>query len=133
MVGEHGSEPRLIFGSISISCRADDETIVSIRHFILQGSSQWVIDQKVTEYGNICQIGSPMLVLKQNDDERTRLSLVKLDRLLYMPASRLGLHATANITNAFLLQTFRPAHGLISGTSLTAYSVMSADTSITVT
>lgn len=57
---------------------------------VLDSSSQWVIDQNVTEQGDICQIGSPELVLQSINGSKTAFTLVKRDRLLYMLSSCFG-------------------------------------------
>lgn len=93
--GNHASEPRKINGSISLPCRTDTNTVVWIRHLVLDGSSQWVIGQNVTSFGNICQIGNPLLVLQQEHNDTISFPLTKVNRLLYMPTSYFGTESNA--------------------------------------
>lgn len=90
-VGEHASEPRKIIGSILIPCRADNNALIWIRHLVLDDSSQWVVGQNVTCHGNICQIGQPRLLLRDDVADNIQLSLIKRSRLLYFPTSSYGL------------------------------------------
>lgn len=86
-VCDYASEPLRIIDSISLPCRCDETTTVWIRYLKLDGGLQWVIHQIVTEYGNICQIGSPQLVLQKHSDEKITFTLLRIYRLFHMRIS----------------------------------------------
>lgn len=83
--GEHASRPRKILGSLAIPCRSDCGVNALIKHVVLDGRSQWVIEQNITGSGNICQINSPMLTAGKSESKMISFSLIKLNNLLYMP------------------------------------------------
>lgn len=84
-------------GSIPIPCRSDNNSTVLICDLVLQGLLQWAIGQNVAEYGNIYQIGEPMIVLGQNNENPVTLTLTKVDRLHNMPASCFRLNDLFNL------------------------------------
>lgn len=94
-VDDYASGPRHIFGSISLPCCTDKNVVVWMRHLVLDGSSQWVVGQNVMQYGDICQISSLQLVLQPESGDKIAFSLVKIDRLLYMPSMCFGTTNTA--------------------------------------
>lgn len=44
----HASDKRLIFGSVVLSALSEDGAEISIRHFVIHGSSQWVTGSNIT-------------------------------------------------------------------------------------
>lgn len=109
--GDHSSEPRKILGSIALLCRTEDGVIIWIRHLALEGSSQWVVGQNIPSFGDICQMGQPRLVLQGANSENIVLLLMKIDRLLYLPAQCFvqSSNKTATTLSASSASTLRPS------------------------
>lgn len=71
--GDHSSDPRRILGSVPLCIKTDEGNVMSVRHLIIEGSSQWVIGRNVTMKCNIQHIGGNKLVLRDsNDTEQLR-------------------------------------------------------------
>ena len=51
--GSHLSDSRRMLGSIMISAKLNDGTMINIRHIVIEGSSQWLIGKNAT---NKCDI-----------------------------------------------------------------------------
>lgn len=81
-VCEQALEPRQIVEFIILLCCADNNNGVWIRHLVLGESSEWVVGQNVTKFGDICQNGLSRLVLHHNGNILTSFLLVKHNRLL---------------------------------------------------
>lgn len=83
--GEHASPPTRILGSISISCLSECGTTVLIRYLVLDESRQWVIGQNVTCNGTICQLDTPSLTVRRNNNDMVKFNLMLINRLLHVP------------------------------------------------
>lgn len=79
-------DPRHILVFISLLCLSADQSTVFIRHLIMYGSSQWVIGLIVTSHGDICQSGSPILVLRDHMNENIFFTIVIVNRLHHLSA-----------------------------------------------
>ena len=64
--GQHASARRPILGSVKIDARSDGGATVSIRHLVLDGSSQWVIGKNVTQHANILHMAENALQFECN-------------------------------------------------------------------
>jgi len=81
-IGSHASKSRRIIGSVVITARSDQGGDVSIRHLVIQGSSQWIIGRNVTSSCNMVRIGRNVLELPGNSGT---VSLVNHDLHCYVP------------------------------------------------
>ena len=66
--GSRSSEKRKLLGSININLTSDQHNLISIRHLIIDGSSQWLIGRNVTKHCNIVHINENKLVLPDQND-----------------------------------------------------------------
>lgn len=64
--GKHASKPRKILESLFLTILSDQGTPVSIRHLLIEGSSQWVIGRNVTANANIIHLNGNFLQLPAN-------------------------------------------------------------------
>lgn len=63
-VGTHSSQAMPIIGSISFNAESDDGINVSIRHLVIEGSSQWIIGRNVTTHCDIIHSNGNYLRMK---------------------------------------------------------------------
>lgn len=55
--GSHSSSKRKIVGSVLLFAKTDNKNTISIRHIVVDGSSQWIIGRNLTRKCNIEYIG----------------------------------------------------------------------------
>ena len=56
-IGSHASAAKRILGSVEILVQSDNGQLISIRHLLISGSSNWVIGRNVTKPCNLEHIG----------------------------------------------------------------------------
>lgn len=103
-------ERRRIVGFTLFQHRTGDNTIVWICHLVLDGSAQYFICQNITFFGDIRQIGKPLLVIQQWHYIMTPFSITKVDPLIHMPGSFLDsmIHHLIMISLTPLLLWYAP-------------------------
>lgn len=82
--GKLSSPLRRIIGSVSLLFVLKYQTIISIRHLILDASRQWVISRIMTVRGNICQIRKPELIMADRDNSTNLLRFMVFTILLFL-------------------------------------------------
>lgn len=85
--GSHASPRRIMLGCVQLSIRTNSGNLITIRHLVIEGSSQWVIGQNVTRRSNIIHIGKTVIeipYLKPAEE----ISMVDLDDHSYILSSR---------------------------------------------
>ena len=78
--GSHSSDCGRMLGSIMISARLDDGTLIKIRHIVIQESSQWLIGWNLTIKCDIIHSSGNYLKLT----DRTEISLKNVDMHSYI-------------------------------------------------
>lgn len=87
-IGHHASHRRRILGSISLHLLTDARVRISVRHVVIDGSSQWALGRNLTSMCNIVHIGSHTLQLPTSDNQvvsmidHNRHSHISLDRFV---------------------------------------------------
>lgn len=81
--GEHSSAVRNMLGSVILSVRAPCGLTVDIRHFVLDGSSQWVVGDNVTSHGITNLLGVSEVILPARD-KLVHLPIHRVKRRLYL-------------------------------------------------
>ena len=61
--GSHSSDSREIIGSVLLTLRSNSGTAVSVRHLVIDGSSQWVIGRNIVRKCNLIYDGCNILEL----------------------------------------------------------------------
>ena len=85
--GEHASPRRRILGSVIFSTLSDQGTPMKIRHLVMEGSSQWLIDRNVTCSCIINHATGNYLEFYVSDSETNNLSMTDFENHSYLPAS----------------------------------------------
>lgn len=85
-VGEHASAARAILGSVEICVRTDSHKLVSIRHLVIAGSSNWIVGRNVTRACNIVHVGNNAIQLPHSNDS---ITMIDSDYHSYIPMSAL--------------------------------------------
>lgn len=80
--GDHASQSRSVIVLIMFKGHSNDNAVAWICHLVLKDSSQLVIRQNITSYGDICQSGQLLLVLHQQNQPRILFFLYRLNHLL---------------------------------------------------
>lgn len=74
--------------------------MTNIRHFVIEGSSQWVIGRNVTSVSNIIHIGNNAIeIIDEHGIEY--ISMINRNRLSYIPISSFKESAKTNIVSKF--------------------------------
>ena len=82
-VGDHASQAKPILGSVLLQAVTDDGVPVSIRHLVIEGSSQWIIGRNVTRNVDIIHSNGNCLKLKNG----SIITLIDHDLHSYVPYS----------------------------------------------
>ena len=85
--GTHSSPQRRILGSVFLNIRSDDGDDISIRHLVLDGSSQWVIGRNVLRHCNIMQLHDYALIIPGHNNNTLRFPLTLHDHHDYLSIS----------------------------------------------
>lgn len=84
---QHHSEGRAILGSVVLPATAPDNSLLLIRHLVLDGSSQWVVGRNVTSRSNILHMDDSFLVTTGLDGAPLRLPPLDRNHHLLLPQS----------------------------------------------
>ena len=85
-LGSHVSPRRRILGSVTLHLMTDSGSLITIRHLVIEGSSQWVLGRNITRTCNILHIGRHALQLPSVSNEF--VSLMDHDRHSHVPIGR---------------------------------------------
>lgn len=81
-IGKHAIEARKIIGSVHLNIKSDNGNSVIIRHFIIKGSSQWVIEMNFMSQCKIEHIGHKKVILPRKVDS---ITIIDEDLYSYVP------------------------------------------------
>lgn len=85
---DHVSPPRCILGSDSFVVNTENGNTAMIRHLVVEGSSQWVINQNVTRQANLIHLRDNCLQVICFDEgfyKFDKISLIDLEYHSYIP------------------------------------------------
>lgn len=109
-VGDHDSPLRRILGSVALHAITDLGKSITIRHIVIEGSSQWIFGRNITRVCNIIHLGRHALQLPCDDPDYLSLidhdnhSHVSLDRFVPPPDHNLlYAHVGTTVTAAPVL------------------------------
>lgn len=85
-LGYHDSPRRSVIGSVTLHLLNDFDSLIKIRHLVIEGSSQWVLGRNINQTCNILHIGCHALQLTSVDNEFA--SFVDHDLHYHVPIDR---------------------------------------------
>lgn len=88
--GEHASPRRRIIGSVVLNIVTDSMNRITIRHLVIEGSSQWILGRNITLLCNIIHLGRHALQMPCGESEY--ISLIDFDRHSHVPIDRFIPH-----------------------------------------
>ena len=82
--GNHASQAKKILGSVMLSLRSNEGSVLRLRHLIIEGSSPWLIGRNVTAKGNILHASGNRIEFPHPDGSVDTIQLIDHDMHSYM-------------------------------------------------
>ena len=103
--GSHASQRKRIVGSVLLTARCNDGTLIQIRHLLIEGSSPWVIGRNVTRKCNILHAEGDLLQVPVVNSNSVSLSLLEHELHSYIPSEAFHSKTTAGSSKRLFCAT----------------------------